>query len=108
MNLELDGGYRSHHAKQNCGGGVLLSLFFLACGTPNADTWTPTVYPDQNDLTVSQTLRATQSLQECRNLANATLALEDWENGDYECGLNCRKMFPELEDSVLICKETLR
>ena len=36
------------------------------------------------------------------------IASNGWKNADYECGLNCKPMFPELVDSVLVCKKTLR
>jgi hypothetical protein len=31
-----------------------------------------------------------------------------YKNADYECGLNCKSMYPNIPDSVRICKKTER
>jgi len=48
------------------------------------------------------------SLRECRDAAINVIVAEGWSNADYECGLNCEKLFEEIPDSVLVCKQTSR
>lgn len=70
------------------------------------EEWTGYVYPDREDLTISQMIGPFGSLEDCGNTARAELArLGAISQGDYECGLNCEYQ-PEYGMSV--CKETAR
>ena len=88
--------------------GAFLAPAIAACA--DADNWRGDVYPDGSDLTRSIHIGNYESLEACRAAAQAKLReLGATEAGDYECGLNCRPMFPELGDeSVQVCKETRR
>ena len=70
--------------------------------------WQGSVYPDRNNLRNDIRLPEYASLESCRRAALHMIHSNGWKNADYECGLNCRPMFPELVDSVLVCKKTLR
>lgn len=86
---------------------TLALLAILGCGA--GDTWTGTVYPDADDLKDSVTIGEFPTLEACRASCQESLeSMSATSRGDYECGRNCRKMFPSLPDSVLVCEETLR
>ena len=85
---------------------VGLAVLVTACVTE--DTWTGHVYPSKDKLSVSRMIGVYSSLQECRDAATGVIAFEGWINADYECGLNCEKLFKEIPDSVLVCKQTSR
>ena len=88
---------------------VLVPQFFpFLNGTKDSDTWTGHVYPDKNNLSVSRKIGEYPSLEKCREVAQAKIAAAGWRNADYECGLNCKPMFPEIPDSVLVCEENSR
>ena len=82
------------------------TLTYTACGE---NTWRADVYPDRNHLTESKFIGTFASLEACREAAkNALQEIGATDSGDYECGKNCKPMFPEIEDSVQVCEETLR
>jgi hypothetical protein len=87
-----------------------LTLFTAVCiAGCFAEEWTGTIYPDRKRLQDSESTGIFASLEECRMVSRRRLLeVSDLDVGDYECGLNCKPMFPELPDSVLVCKETLR
>ena len=87
---------------------VIVGLAALATACIAEDSWTGHVYPDKGDLSVSRMIGVYSSLRECRDAATSVIASEGWRNADYECGLNCEKLFKEIPDSVLVCKQTLR
>ena len=87
---------------------LALALMFCAPSS-TANTWRADVYPDRNDLTKSRFIGTFDSLEACREAARKALRdLGATESGDYECGKNCKPMFPELADSAQVCEETLR
>jgi len=87
---------------------TFLAILFLLSGCKQ--DWQGFVYQDKNNLTHDIKLGHFSTLEECRNFSHKALAeLNALTSGDYECGLNCKQMFPELgEQSVLVCKETTK
>ena len=73
--------------------------------------WLGTVYPSARDLTVYKHIGMYNTLEECRAAVSEWVELIKETSGldpDYECGYRCKPLFPNLEDSVLVCKETLK
>lgn len=87
---------------------VIVGLAALATACISEDTWTGHVYPNKDKLSVSRRIGVYSSLQECRDAATSVIVSEGWRNADYECGLNCEKLFKEIPDSTLVCKQTSR
>jgi hypothetical protein len=67
--------------------GLSICTFLSSCSRA---TWSGFFYPNKSDLSVDVTLGEFSSLEECRSAARAMMQLPGNENGDYECGLNCR------------------
>ncbi len=85
---------------------LAVAVMLAACGE---NTWRADVYPDRNNLSESKFIGTFDSLEACREAAkNALEEIGATDSGDYECGKNCKPMFPQLEDSVQVCEETLR
>ena len=54
------------------------------------EKWEGFVYPNANDLTISENVGTFSSLETCRDAALSTLSsISSVRAGDYECGLNC-------------------
>ena len=84
----------------------LLLLLFLMPNLVMAD-WRGWIYPDKRNLSEYIVLGRFNSFDECKQ--TSLLNLKKMPNGDYECGKNCKPMFPSLgEESVQICEETVK
>ena len=73
------------------------------------DLWTGHVYPYPNDLTQSLPVGEYLSLEACVSMSLEMVNFWEGlveEEGVYECALNCRPLFPELDNSVFTCEET--
>lgn len=82
---------------------ALLAVTAIACGE---DEWRGFVYPSAANLADHREIGAFKSLEACRASARAYLAdINAAEEGDYECGLNCRE---DANLRINVCKETLR
>ena len=86
---------------------TVLLLAFSSCQVFTSDTWTVHVYPNKSDLSASRKIGEYSSLGECRDAAVSVIEANRWTNAEYECGLNCKPMFPDMPDSVLVCEQTL-
>lgn len=100
---------------------LLLGALVMAGCSDRTERWQGFVYPDKTDLTVSIGIGAYADLESCRASAlkainvvklirrggritlNEALGIEP--EGDYECGLNCRR---EPGMTSLLCDETIR
>jgi len=84
----------------------LLLLLFLIPNLVMAD-WRGWIYPNKGNLSEYIVLGRFNSFDECKQ--TSLLNLKKMPNGDYECGKNCKPMFPSLgEESVQICEETVK
>ena len=84
---------------------ALAAVLWSAC---TAEEWTGFVYPDRNELRVHEEIGRHRTLADCRDAARRHIASSGYTDADYECGLNCRPMFPSLADSVEVCDRTER
>ena len=88
---------------------VLSSIFILtliSCGA-NEDSYVLSVYPDKNNLLNDISLEGFTSLEQCRVAANKMISFYKYENADYKCGKNCRKVIDPQGD-YFICQESSR
>jgi hypothetical protein len=85
---------------------ILMLVVFVSlvsgCESSRADRWRGFAYPDRSDLRRSTELGEFDSLDACRSAAS--IALQKYSNGDYECGRNCRF---EEKYAMHVCEETL-
>jgi len=82
---------------------LTIALVTVSACSPSAD-WRAWVYPDRNNLAVSQTIGPFQTFEACQQSAiNATRLIPDPDNADYECGFKCEP-HPTLGGNV--CEET--
>lgn len=83
---------------------VLLTLVLVGCDSrPNQ--WDAFVYPDVNDLTVSEKIAGFKTFELCQSAALDRLrAIHREGAGDYECGFKCAPK-PGL-GGIEVCKET--
>lgn len=83
-----------------------LTLSLSACSA-QSEQWEGWVYPDKDNLAQSVDIGTYKSLTECRVSALELLTkLSSIDAGDYECGLNCKPLFENVEDSVHVCEQT--
>lgn len=67
--------------------------------------WDAFVYPDRNDLSISETIAGFKTFELCQRAAiNRLRSLPDPDDGDYECGYMCEAR-PDL-GGINVCKET--
>lgn len=86
---------------------IFTALFTLYTGTCYSDEWKGWVYPDKKDLSNDYPVGTFNTLEECREASRSLLMkASTLTEGTYECGLNCKPMFPNLSDSAEVCKET--
>ena len=81
-------------------------LTLVSCGA-NEDSYVLSVYPNKNNLLNDITLEGFTSLEQCRVAANKMISFYKYENADYECGKNCRKVIDPQGD-YFICQESFR
>lgn len=80
-------------------GVVIFGLFLLL----KKDTYHLFYYPEPSNLTIGVFGLETDSLEECKNLAQVKRAADTDGKWDYECGKNC-----DIQGSMpYICEETL-
>ena len=84
---------------------ILLILVFLASCSQDEDTFVLIVYPDKNNLDNHISVEVFDTLEQCRTSAENIISINKYENADYECGINCRKIY---DSSMYICKESIR
>ena len=86
-----------------------MALLVLLAAPAFAADWRGDVYPDRSNLNQSRFIGTFDSLDACREAAlDALRQLGASDSGDYECGKNCKPLFPQLADSVQVCEETRR
>jgi len=78
---------------------IILIMTLNSCG--NSDTWTGYVYPDASNLLNSKYIGSFSSLEDCRASCLDTIRSNNYQNADYECGLNCK-----VKDGINICEKT--
>lgn len=86
-----------------CRAAVITAMVIVPACSPSAD-WKAWVYPDKNNLAVSQTIGPFQTFEACQQSAiNATRLMPDPDSADYECGFKCE---PHPTFSGNVCEET--
>ena len=83
-----------------------LALALAACS--GGEEWSGAVYPDRRNLLVHEWLPPNTSLDACREASLRYIALREWEDADYECGLNCRPYNRAAPDGLRVCEITTR
>lgn len=90
---------------------IVLITFFI----PNSlysfydEKWQGFVYPDKTNLSTFISVgKDFKNLSDCRNACVNKIVNSGYKNADYECGLNCRPAYPNIPDSVMVCKKTER
>ena len=66
------------------------------------------VYPDKNNLSDSINFEEIKSLQICRTNAATIINQGNYDNADYECGINCKKSINSFGEITYFCKSTSR
>ena len=91
---------------------LILLVTFLIPDTSNSffgEKWQGWVYPDRTNLSNSISIgKDFKSLTDCRNACLNKINVSGYKNADYECGLNCKPLYPNIPDSVMVCKKTER
>ena len=80
---------------------LFLSLFLNSCG--QNEVWTGYVYPDINNLANYKYVGSFDSLEACRSQCRYAIDVNNFQNADYECGLNCKN-----KDGMNVCEKTSR
>jgi hypothetical protein len=80
---------------------LFISLFLNSCG--QNDVWTGYVYPDPSNLANYRYVGSFDSLQACRSQCLYAIDVNNYRNGDYECGLNCKN-----KNGLNVCEKTSR
>lgn len=78
-------------------------LIFILNGCGKNDVWTGYVYPSVNDLANYRYVGSFSSLEDCRTQCQYLIRENNYRNGDYECGLNCKN-----KDGINVCEKTSR
>ena len=82
---------------------MTLGLLLTSCDLIS-ERWDGYVYPDRSNLTNFRSAgKGFGSLGECRAACVSMIRSNNWQNADYECGLNCK-----YKDGINICKKTER
>ena len=72
---------------------LALAVLFLSGCDARPDYWTAWVYPNKNNLAVSQMTPGFASFELCQRAAIDQLRrLPDPDGGDYECGHKCQQL----------------
>jgi hypothetical protein len=81
------------------------ALLILSGCDNRPDQWDAFVYPDRNDLTVSEKIAGFKTFELCQSAALQRLRSNpEPDSGDYECGYKCE---PRADlDGISVCKET--
>ena len=90
---------------------VLFLLFLMPVSSNSffGEKWQGWVYPDRTNLSNSISVgKDFKSLTDCRSACVNRINASGYKNADYECGLNCKPMYPNIPDSVIVCKKTER
>ena len=66
------------------------------------------VYPDKNNLADSIDFEGINSLEMCRRNADRFINQGNYDNADYECGINCKKTINSFNETTYYCKSTSR
>ena len=82
---------------------LVLGLLLTSCDSIS-ERWDGYVYPDGSNLSNFRSAgKGFGSLEECRAACISMIRSNNWQNADYECGLNCK-----YKDGMNICKKTER
>jgi len=90
---------------------VLLAILLIPTSSNSffGEKWQGWVYPDKSNLTKFVSVgKDFKSLSDCRAACVNKIKSSNYQNADYECGLNCKPMNPNDPNSVMICKKTER
>jgi hypothetical protein len=91
---------------------LILLVTFLIPDTSSSffsEKWQGRVYPDRTNLSNSISIgKDFKSLSDCRKACLNKINVSGYKNADYECGLNCKPLYPNIPDSVMVCKKTER
>jgi hypothetical protein len=91
---------------------LIFALSFLIPTSSNSffgEKWQGWVYPDRTNLSNSISVgKDFKSLSDCRAACVNKINTSRYNNADYECGLDCKPLYPNIPDSVMVCKKTER
>ena len=86
---------------------IAITLLICSSCTEDATINVLSVYPNKNNLLIDESFEGIISLESCRQKANQIISDTGYENADYECGFNCKKVVDE-QGNFYICQETLK
>jgi hypothetical protein len=88
---------------------VAIVVFFLIFFLFKDEKWEGVVYPDRNNLTKYFYVgKSFKSLEECRDACQRTIYSSNYKEADYSCGMDCKPLYPNIPDSVMLCKRKER
>ena len=81
-------------------------IFFLLF---NDEKWEGVLYPDKyNPSNYFYVGKSFKSLEECREACQKKIYSSNYKEADYSCGLDCKPLYPNIPDSVMLCKRKER
>lgn len=82
---------------------VVLGLFITSCDLIS-ERWDGYVYPNKNNLSnFISAGNGFSSFEKCQAACISIIRSNNWQNADYECGLNCK-----FKDGMNICEKTVK
>jgi hypothetical protein len=84
---------------------IFFFLFFLF----KDEKWEGVVYPERSNLNKYFYVgKSFKSLEECRDACQRMIYSSNYKEADYSCGLDCKPLYPNIPDSVMLCKRKER